>query len=122
ETAGVLGKAQEGAGPAVTPGRVALAAASFLAVVAPALAAEPFDGRWAADPSACAGEGVGASPTVVTSQSLTWPGATCTVGTSYRVWDALHIGARWFCEGMVSNVAIKLAMRGGRLILDWPRA
>ena len=35
----------------MTPGRVALAAASFLAVVAPALAAEPFDGRWAADPS-----------------------------------------------------------------------
>ena len=106
----------------MTPGRAALAAACVLAAVAPALAAEPFDGRWAADPSACAGEGVGPSPIFVTSQSLTWSGATCTVGTSYRLGDAWHIGARCFGEGMVSNVPIRLTVRGGRLILDWPRA
>ena len=97
------------------------AACAWLSV-SPALAAEPFDGRWAADPAACAGEAQAASPVIVTSLSLTWPGAACMVGTSYRVGDAWHIGARCFGQGTVSNVPIRLTRRGERLILDWPRA
>jgi hypothetical protein len=91
-------------------------------VVTSAAAGEPFDGRWASDPAACTGENSAASPLVVTSQSLTWPGAACTVGRSYLVGDAWHIGAHCLGEGMASNVAIRLNMRGERLILDWPRA
>jgi len=97
------------------------AAGAWLSV-SPAWSGEPFDGRWAADPSACLGEGRVASPLTVTSHRLTWPGAACMVGTSYRVGEAWHIGARCFGEGMVSNVAIRLTVRGGRLIVDWPRA
>jgi hypothetical protein len=97
-----------------------VSAVCTLLAASPAAAAEPFDGRWAADASACAGAHSG--PLVVTSQSLSWPGAVCVVGSSYRVRDAWHIAARCVGEGMVSNVAIKLTMRGERLVLDWPRA
>jgi hypothetical protein len=99
-----------------------LVLACALPAVSPALAAEPFDGRWAPDPSACAGGATTGSPLIVTSQALTWPGAACLVGSSYRVRDAWHIGARCWGEGVVSNVAIKLTMRGERLVLDWARA
>jgi hypothetical protein len=98
------------------------AAAGVWLAVTPAVAGEPFDGRWTSDPAACAEEDSAASPLVVTSQSLTWPGVACMVGTSYRVGDAWHIGAHCLGEGMASNVAIRLTMRGERLILDWPRA
>ena len=69
-------------------------AAYALLAVSPALAAEPFDGRWVADLSACADEGPAASPLVVTSRSLTWTGAACMVGTSYRVGDHLSVVPR----------------------------
>ena len=97
-------------------------AAYALLAVSPALAAQPFDGRWVADLSACAAEGRAISPLVVTSRSLTWTGAACMVGTSYRVGDAWHIGARCWGEGAISNVPIKLTIRGERLVLDWARA
>jgi hypothetical protein len=87
-----------------------------------ASAAAPFDGRWAADARACTDEGALAAPVTVTVRSLSWPGAFCTVGTSYQVRDAVHISARCWGEGMVSSVPIKLQMRGDRLVLDWGRA
>jgi hypothetical protein len=105
----------------VTKRWVVLAASGLLASI-PVLAAEPFDGRWVADLSSCSSTGPAAWPLVVTSQSLTWPGAACTVGTSYRVGNAWHIAARCWGEGTISNVPIKLTMRGERLILDWARA
>src|SRR5262245_53764139 len=88
----------------------------------PARAAEPFDGRWAADVSACAGEGDPRSPLIVTSQTLRWREAACVIRTSYRVRDAWHIGARCWAAGATSNVPIKLEMRGERLLLDWAGA
>ncbi len=103
-------------------GEILIVMICAIAVAKPTLAAEPFDGRWAADASACTDESALASPFTVTSQSLAWPGAACMIGTSYRVRDAWHISARCWGEGMVSTVPIKLQMRGDRLVLDWGRA
>ena len=86
------------------------------------LAAAPFDGRWAADVATCTDENSPMSPLAVNSQALAWPGAFCAIGTSYRVRDAWHISARCWGEGMVSNVPIRLQMRGERLVLDWAKA
>ena len=90
--------------------------------IGPAVAAEPFDGRWAADAQACTGDSGGASPLVVNSLSLQWRDAACVVRTSYRVRDAWHIGARCWGEGVVSNVPITLRDRGDQLLLDWAGA
>ena len=62
------------------------------------------------------------SPVVVNSLSLQWREAACVVRTSYRVRDAWHIGARCWGEGAISNVPIKLQMRGERLLLGWAGA
>jgi hypothetical protein len=91
-------------------------------IASPAYAAEPFDGRWAPDVSACASEGGPASLLVVTSLSLRWRDAACAIRSSYRVRDAWHIGARCWAEAATSNVPIKLEMRGDRLVLDWAGA
>jgi hypothetical protein len=89
---------------------------------APALAAEPFDGRWASDLRACTDEGALMSPLTVAKLSLTWPGAACMVRTSYRLGDAWHISARCWGEGAVSEVPISLQVRGERLVLNWAKA
>lgn len=102
--------------------RVIAPAACALALVAPAPAAAPFDGRWAADAQACTDEGAVASPLVVGPLALTWRDGACQVRTSYRVRDAWHIGARCWGEGAISNVAITLRMRGEQLLLDWAGA
>jgi hypothetical protein len=91
-----------------------------LAAAAPARAAEPFDGRWAAAASGCSGEN--ASLLKVNSLSLRWGDAACIVRTSYRVRGAWHIDARCWGEGAVSNVPITLRMRGEHLRLDWAGA
>jgi hypothetical protein len=97
-------------------------AALFVLPGQPASAAEPFDGRWAAEPQACTDEGALVPPLTVTRLLLTWPGAACMVRTGYRVGNAWHISARCFGEGAISEVPIKLQMRGELLILDWPKA
>jgi hypothetical protein len=99
--------------------RQVILATCVVLVVSPTRAAEPFDGRWAADVSACASESHAASPLIVTSQALRWREAACAIRTSYRVKDAWHIGARCWAEGATSDVPIKLRMRGARLVLDW---
>jgi hypothetical protein len=91
-------------------------------VIGPAVGAEPFDGRWAADARACAADSAGAAPLVVSSLSLQWRDAACVVRTSYRVRDAWHIGARCWGEGAISNVPITLRRRGDQLLLDWAGA
>ena len=103
-----------------TPWIVSVVCAPVLAVPAPA--AEPFDGRWAPDVSACASESGPASLLVVTSLSLRWRDAACAIRSSYRVRDAWHIGARCWAEGATSNVPIRLELRGDRLVLDWAGA
>ena len=88
----------------------------------PAVAGAPFDGRWAADPSDLHQRRQRRRRRSRSrSQSLAWPGAFCAIGTSYRVRDAWHISARCWGEGTVSNVPIRLQMRGDRLVLDWAK-
>jgi hypothetical protein len=100
--------------------RWAVMAAAALQVAS--VQAGPFDGRWAADSTACADETAPAGPLKVTPLSLSWPGAFCAVGTSYLVRDSWHISARCWGEGVVSNVPIRLQLRGDRLLVDWARA
>lgn len=90
-----------------------------LTVATPTPAAEPFDGRWALDLSACTDNWALASPVTVTSLAVSWPGAFCAVGTSYLVRDVWHVSARCWGDDIVSNVPIKLQMRGDRLVLHW---
>jgi hypothetical protein len=91
--------------------------AGVLILGVPACAGE-FDGRWAADAQACAGETV----LVVNMLSLRWREAACAVRTSYLVKDTWHIGARCWAGGATGNVAINLQLRGERLVLDWAGA
>jgi hypothetical protein len=89
----------------------------------PALAAAPFDGRWAASPVTCSDEASPTAPVTVTSRSLSWTGVQCFVGASYLVKDAWHVNARCWGEGMVSDVPIKLqVLRGDRLAFGWAKA
>jgi hypothetical protein len=97
-----------------------LAFASWaLSLQTAASAGEPFDGRWAADAKACSSDGPAMPLLVVDTLTLRWRDAACSVRTSYRVRDALHIGARCSVDGAASDVAIKLELRGERLVLDW---
>jgi hypothetical protein len=102
-------------------GAAALAATAFAAVTS-APAAEPFDGRWAPAPQACAGASAAASLLVIDSRALHWRDAACAVRTSYRVRGAWHIGARCWGEGAISEVPITLRVQGARLLLDWAGA
>jgi hypothetical protein len=88
----------------------------------PALAGEPFDGRWAMDLSACTGGGPLASSVTVTALSVSWPGAFCAARTSYLVRDIWYVSARCWGEGAISEVPMKLQVRGNRLVLEWGRA
>jgi hypothetical protein len=105
----------------MTAVRAAALAAFVCMAAAPARAAEPFDGRWAADARACASESVAASLRV-NALSLQWGDAACLVRTSYRVRDAWHIDARCWGEGAISSVPITLRMRGEHLLLRWASA
>jgi hypothetical protein len=103
--------------------RFALIVAMLLS--GPALAAAPFDGRWAADPAGCAGEARLSGPATLTVSglSLTWPEGACTVGTSYLLRDVWHVSARCWGEGpFISTVPIRLQVQGDRLTLQWGRA
>ena len=102
--------------------RAAALAAGVWAATAPACAAEPFDGRWAADARDCATESAAASLLRVNSLSLRWGDAACLVRTSYRVRDAVHIGARCWGEGAISSVPNTMRMRGEHLLLGWAGA
>ncbi len=93
-----------------------------LLVTTPTLAAEPFDGRWAADAQACGSENAATPFLVVNTLSLRWREAACAIKTSYRVRDSWHIGARCWADGATSNVPITLHIRGERLVLDWAGA
>jgi len=105
----------------MTAVRAAALAACVCAAAAPARAAEPFDGRWAADARACTTESA-ASLLRVNALSLQWGDAACVVRTSYRVRDVWHIDARCWGEGAISSVPIALRMRGEHLLLRWAGA
>ena len=97
-----------------------VAAAFVLLATAPAWAAEPFDGRWAPNMESCRANDA-ASAVLVDSHSLRWREAACAVRSSYLVRGAWHIQARCWTEGAVASIPIRLALRGDRLLLDWPQ-
>jgi hypothetical protein len=99
--------------------RAAVLTLCVLAIAIPAAAAETFDGRWAADAQVCESEDNAMLLLVVTPLLLRWRDAACAVRTSYRVRDAWHIGAQCWAGSTSGNVAIKLQMRGERLVLGW---
>ena len=91
-------------------------AACVVTAATPALAADTVYGRWAADMATCTDENAVLSPLVVTLSALQWPDTICTIRTSYRVGDAMHISAR--CEDAATDIAVKLQLRGARLVID----
>ncbi len=86
-------------------------------------AAEPMTGRWAADPSFCAGLGRtrAEAPLVVTIEALRWSDEVCRIGRSYRTGDTLHLEA--FCWGKTGKHAIPVSLRlhGDRISVIWNR-
>lgn len=88
----------------------------------PLNAAEPMIGRWAADPSLCAGNGAsGQALLVVTRQALRWSGEICRIGRSYRTGDTLHLEA--FCTDKTGKhrIPVSLRLHGGRIFVTWNR-
>jgi len=88
-----------------------------------AQAADPIVGRWAADPSYCAGIGgtQTQSPLVVTDNSVRWSGDACRIGRVYRAGDTAYIEA--FCSGGSRERAIAVTLRshGDQLAVTWDR-
>jgi hypothetical protein len=82
-------------------------------------AAERMNGRWAADPSACAGPGPAPAVLVVTNDALRWSGDSCRIGRVYRTGDTVYLEAR--CSGEAGNhsVPVTLHMRGDRMHMRW---
>jgi hypothetical protein len=102
--------------------RAAVLTLCVLAIAIPAAAAETFNGRWAADAQVCESEDNAMLLLVVTPLLLRWRDAACAMRTSYRVRDAWHIAAQCWAGGSTGNVAIKLQLRGERLMLSWAGA
>ena len=117
-----IGRSCAKSGAGSEGGRVGVHVACALASATPAVAGEPFDGRWANDAQVCTSEAAAMPLLVVNSLSLRWREAACAIRTSYRVRDAWHIGARCWADGVSANVPIKLELRGERLVLDWAGA
>jgi hypothetical protein len=101
-----------------------LVIASMLMLGAPAHAEEPINGRWAIDPQGCMIEGDTSStaPLYVTDTTLKWFVASCRVGTSYKIGNALYIQARCSSEGMKSSTPVKLDLVSrDKLAVTWDR-
>ena len=82
-------------------------------------AGEAIEGRWAADPHYCGG---GTSLLIVYAAALRWGDAACAVKRSYRVKDTWHIGASCPVDGAISDVPVRIELRGERLLLEWASA
>jgi hypothetical protein len=103
---------------------LAVLAISGALALAPALhAGESVTGRWAADPSACAGFGSKAaqSPLVITSYAVRWHDDSCRIGRVYKTGDTVHIQA--LCWGLTGahSVPVSLRPHGGKLAVRWDR-
>lgn len=98
-----------------------IVAAGF-ALVAPALAEEPITGRWAIDPQGCQidGDTSETAPLYVTDKTLKWFVASCRVGKSYKIANALYIQARCSNEGAKQSITVRLDLVGrDRLAVTW---
>jgi hypothetical protein len=86
---------------------------------------EPINGRWAIDPQGCMIEGDTSetAPLYVTDTSLKWWVASCRVGKSYKVGNALYIQARCANEGTRSSISVKLDLVSrDKLAVTWDHA
>jgi hypothetical protein len=98
-----------------------LAAVALLAAAAaPARAAEPVTGRWAADPAACGSFGA-ARPLIVTDTAVRWRDDACRITRMYKTGDTVHIQALCFGADGERSVPVSLRPHGGRLQLRWDR-
>jgi hypothetical protein len=97
-----------------------MAAAAMAGSMQPALAAEPFVGRWAASAQACSGHGSTAttSALVATGTSLSWFAGYCRIGKMYKAGQAVYLLAHCSDKG---EVPVTLAARGDRMQVTWDR-
>lgn len=91
-----------------------LVAIGAIAAAVPANAAEPFVGRWSANPDAC----IGSSVLVATDTSLSWVSSSCRIGRMYKVKDAVYVQANCWGSG---DIAVVLATQGDRIQVTWDR-
>jgi hypothetical protein len=86
-------------------------------------AAEPFTGRWAADPTSCSifGGTAAQSPLIVTDSALRWHDDACRIARMYKTGDTVHIQA--LCWGLAGERSIPVSLRphGGMLSVSWNR-
>jgi hypothetical protein len=103
--------------------RLKLATVLLALAAASALAGNSLIGRWAADPSFCAGAGdtQAQSPLVVTDYSVRWIGDTCRIGRSYRTGDTVHIEALCWSESGERAIPVSLRQQGDRIFVSWGR-
>jgi hypothetical protein len=101
----------------------AAALITALLLNAPSHAADKLTGRWAADPSICAGNllSEGPTPFVFTSYAVRWQGDSCRIGRIYKAGDTTYIQA--FCWAISGERSIPVSLRphGGQLALTWDR-
>ena len=93
-----------------------------LALAAPAHSEEPINGRWAIDPQGCQidSDTSETAPLTITDKTLKWWVASCRVGKSYKVGNALYIQARCSNEGTRSSIPVKLDLVSrDRLAVTW---
>ncbi len=88
-------------------------------LVAPALAEEPFVGRWAVAPEVCGGHGETpeTSALVATDTSLWWFDGYCRIGKMYKA-GAIYVQAHCSTK---ENVPVTLDAHGDRMRVTWDR-
>lgn len=101
--------------------RLVLSCLFAVAAMSKAQAAEPYIGRWTIDPAGCRVDGDTSStaPMYVTSTTVKWFVADCTIGKMYKVGQAVHIQARCSNEGKIVSTPISLEPRGDRMRVTW---
>ena len=92
--------------------------AAGVVVASPALADEPFAGRWAVSEEMCSGHGDTAqtSALVATESSLWWFDGYCRIGKMYKA-KAVYVQAH--CSG--KDVPVTLEASGDRMRVTWDR-
>ena len=103
-------------------GRTIWLAGVAIALAGPAHAEEPINGRWTIDPQGCQidGDTSETAPLYVTDKTLKWFVASCRVGKSYKVGNALYIQARCSNEGTKSSIPVKLNLVSrDKLAVTW---
>jgi hypothetical protein len=102
--------------------RIVWAIGGWLALAGCVHAEEPINGRWAIDPEGCKidGDTSETAPLYVTDRTLKWFVASCRVGKSYKVGNALYIQARCSNEGARHSISVKLDLVSrDRLAVTW---